>query len=67
MTYGGFHAKGASISLGRDYVAVKVNGNFPGNPARFDLPTIQGALLLSDGSNGALLAIILQNAGRGGD
>ncbi len=26
---GGFHAKGASISLGRDYVAVKINGNFP--------------------------------------
>jgi ornithine cyclodeaminase/alanine dehydrogenase-like protein (mu-crystallin family) len=28
---GGFHAKGASISLERDYVAIKVNGKFPGN------------------------------------
>ncbi len=55
---GGFHAKGASISLEREYVAVKVNGNFPGNPAELGLPTIQGAIILSDGSNGALLAIL---------
>ncbi len=55
---GGFHAKGASISLGRDYVAVKINGNFPGNPVKHGLPTIQGAIFLADGSNGALLAII---------
>lgn len=55
---GGFHAKGASISLERDYVAVKVNGNFPGNPAELGLPTIQGAIMLSDGSNGVLLAIL---------
>jgi ornithine cyclodeaminase/alanine dehydrogenase-like protein (mu-crystallin family) len=58
MARGGFHAKGASISLDRDYVAVKINGNFPENPAKFGLPTVQGAVLLSDGSNGALLAII---------
>ena len=56
--HGGFHAKGASISLGRDYVAVKVNGNFPDNPAKHSLPTIQGAIILSDASNGRLLAII---------
>jgi ornithine cyclodeaminase/alanine dehydrogenase-like protein (mu-crystallin family) len=55
---GGFHAKGASISLGRDYVAVKINGNFPGNAAKHGLPTIQGAIILADGSNGAVLAII---------
>lgn len=58
MTRGGFHAKGASISLERDYVAVKVNGNFPGNPAELGLPTVQGAILLADGSNGVLLAIL---------
>lgn len=58
MERGGFHAKGASISLGRDYVAVKVNGNFPGNPAEQGLPTIQGAIILADGGNGALLAIL---------
>ncbi len=55
---GGFHAKGASIALDRSYVAVKVNGNFPGNPAELDLPTIQGAIVLCDGSNGVLLAIL---------
>jgi ornithine cyclodeaminase/alanine dehydrogenase-like protein (mu-crystallin family) len=58
MARGGFHAKGASISLGRDYVAVKFNGNFPGNPEKHGLPTIQGAILLADGSNGSLLAVI---------
>jgi ornithine cyclodeaminase/alanine dehydrogenase-like protein (mu-crystallin family) len=55
---GGFHAKGASIALDRDYVAVKINGNFPANPAERGLPTIQGAIVLSDGSNETLLAII---------
>jgi ornithine cyclodeaminase/alanine dehydrogenase-like protein (mu-crystallin family) len=58
MARGGFHAKGASISLERDYVAVKLNGNFPGNPAELGLPTIQGAILLAHGSNGVLLAIL---------
>ena len=56
--HGSIHAKGASISLGRDYVAVKVNANFPDNPARHGLPTIQGAVILSDGANGKLLAIL---------
>lgn len=58
MTRGGFHAKGAGISLARTYVAVKVNGNFPGNPAELGLPTIQGAIILADGDTGALLAIL---------
>jgi len=54
---GTFHAKGASLELHRHYVALKLNGNFPGNPAR-SRPTIQGALLLCDGETGALLAIM---------
>ena len=54
---GTFHAKGASLALHRHYVALKLNGNFPANPAR-GLPTIQGALLLCDGETGALLAIM---------
>jgi len=53
---GSFHAKGASLRLDRLYVAVKLNGNFPGNPpAR---PTIQGAILLCDGEDGTLLAVM---------
>jgi ornithine cyclodeaminase/alanine dehydrogenase-like protein (mu-crystallin family) len=58
VSRGAFHAKGASISLGRDFVSVKVNGNFPDNPAKHCLPTIQGAILLADGGTGTLLAII---------
>src|SRR5687767_3648639 len=58
---GGFHAKGASLSLdepGRSFVALKLNGNFPGNPTLNGLPTVQGALILCDASNGALLAVM---------
>jgi ornithine cyclodeaminase/alanine dehydrogenase-like protein (mu-crystallin family) len=58
VAHGGFHAKGASLSLDRQYVAVKVNGNFPANPAEFGLPTIQGVIVLADGNNGVLLAIL---------
>ena len=54
---GGFHAKGAYVALDRAYVAVKVNSNFPGNPAR-GLPTIQGAALLYDAADGGLLAVL---------
>lgn len=53
---GSFHAKGASLSLDRPYVALKLNGNFPGNPPA--LPTIQGAILLCDGGDGRLLAVM---------
>jgi len=55
---GAFHAKGASLDLGRLYVALKLNGNFPANPAQRRLPTIQGAILLCDGDTGSLLAIV---------
>lgn len=55
---GGFHAKGASLKLDRLYVALKLNGNFPGNPAGRGLPTIQGAILLCDGETGSPLAIM---------
>jgi ornithine cyclodeaminase/alanine dehydrogenase-like protein (mu-crystallin family) len=55
---GTFHAKAASLRLDKMYVALKLNGNFPGNPAEHGLPTIQGAILLCDGENGSLLAII---------
>jgi ornithine cyclodeaminase/alanine dehydrogenase-like protein (mu-crystallin family) len=55
---GGFHAKGALVVLDRPYVAVKVNGNFPENPRRTGLPTIQGAVLLFDAAAGSLLAVI---------
>lgn len=55
---GSFHAKAASLLLDRSYVALKLNGNFPDNPARHALPTIQGAILLCDGETGSLLAVM---------
>lgn len=55
---GAFHAKAAGLRGERHYVALKLNGNFPGNPERLGLPTIQGAILLCEGRTGAVLAIM---------
>lgn len=55
---GGFHIKSAAWIGEPHYVAVKVNGNFPDNPRANGLPTIQGAILLFDGTDGRLLAIM---------
>jgi ornithine cyclodeaminase/alanine dehydrogenase-like protein (mu-crystallin family) len=55
---GVFHAKGAGLRGARSHVALKLNANFPGNPQQHGLPTIQGAILLCDGGNGAVLAIM---------
>jgi len=55
---GTFHAKGAGLRGERAYVALKLNANFPDNPEKLGLPTIQGAILLCDGENGAVLAIM---------
>jgi alanine dehydrogenase len=55
---GSFHAKGAAL-LGKGAVtAIKVNGNFPGNPAANGLPTVQGVIYLADGRNGRPLAVM---------
>ena len=61
--HGGFHAKAASYQAAqnkpaRSFVALKFNANMPGNGAMFDLPTIQGALLLCDADNGQLLGVM---------
>ena len=55
---GAFHVKGARIALDRAYVAVKLNGNFPGNPRRSGLPTIQGVVILCDANDGSVLAVM---------
>ena len=55
---GGFHVKTAGLATDRQSVFVaKVNANFPGNPSRFGLPTIQGVIVLYDAINGRPLAI----------
>ena len=55
---GGFHIKAGLLGLSRTYFAAKVNGNFPKNPARFGLPTIQGMIVLCDAERGCPLAIM---------
>src|SRR5947209_4240400 len=49
---GGFHIKAGVLGLSRIYFAAKVNGNFPQNRERFELPTIQGVIVLCDAANG---------------
>jgi ornithine cyclodeaminase/alanine dehydrogenase-like protein (mu-crystallin family) len=53
---GSYHAKGAAL-LG-DAVAIKLNANYPGNPASNGLPTVQGVIYLADAANGRPLALM---------
>ena len=59
---GGFHVKTAGLTAPsadeHPLFAAKVNANFPGNLARFGLPTIQGVLILFDAQDGRPLAIL---------
>jgi alanine dehydrogenase len=55
---GGFHVKAAGLTRDRAYYACKINANFPGNPARYGLPTVQGVVALFDAFNGVLLALM---------
>jgi len=55
---GEFHIKAGGLDLDRVYVAVKVNAAFFQNPVVHGLPSIQGAILLFDGSLGQLLAVM---------
>jgi alanine dehydrogenase len=51
---GTFHVKAATA----DVLAVKVNANFPDNPRRHGLPTIQGVIIVIDTERGTPLAIL---------
>jgi len=55
---GGLHAKLGMLDADRPYAAAKINANFPQNPARHGLPTIQGMLVLFDASCGTPLAVM---------
>jgi ornithine cyclodeaminase/alanine dehydrogenase-like protein (mu-crystallin family) len=55
---GGLHVKAASLLGERSYFAAKLNANFPGNPSKHGLPTIQGALVLFDATNGIPLLVM---------
>lgn len=53
---GVLHAKLGTLDGARPYAAAKINANFPDNPARHGLPTIQGVLVLFDAYCGTPLA-----------
>ncbi len=55
---GGFHIKAGLLEVGRNYFVAKTNANFPQNPARFGLPTIQGVIIVCDAENGHPLAVM---------
>ncbi len=55
---GEFHIKAGGIFLDRNFFALKSNGGFFGNKARYGMPPIQGVILLCDADNGYPLAIM---------
>jgi alanine dehydrogenase len=56
---GSYHAKAAALLMGDPpMMAIKLNGNYPGNPAVNGLPTVQGVIYLADASNGRPLALM---------
>lgn len=55
---GGFHVKTAGLGGDHPRYAAKINANFPANPARHGLPTIQGVVALQDAADGRLLALM---------
>jgi ornithine cyclodeaminase/alanine dehydrogenase-like protein (mu-crystallin family) len=56
---GSYHAKAAALLAGDPpMMAIKLNGNYPGNPAANDLPTVQGVIYLADATNGRPLALM---------
>ena len=55
---GGIHIKAGMSNNVRNYFVTKINANFPQNPRRFRLPTIQGIIALFDAVNGVLLSLM---------
>ncbi|MBX3703488.1 MAG: ornithine cyclodeaminase family protein [Steroidobacteraceae bacterium] len=55
---GGFHVKTAVLGPAPGYYAAKINANFPGNPDRSGLPTVQGMIGLFDAADGRPLALL---------
>lgn len=63
---GGLHGKAAYLDGDREsdapWLVAKLNTNFPLNPDRYRLPTIQGVLALFDGRSGRLVALMDSSA-----
>src|SRR3954463_10183806 len=55
---GGLHIKAAFLPGERDYIVSKLNTNFARNRTDYDLPTIQGLIVICDGTDGRPLAVL---------
>jgi ornithine cyclodeaminase/alanine dehydrogenase len=55
---GEFHIKAGGLSFEQTFFALKANGGFFQNMARYGLPNIQGVILLFDGDTGYPLAVM---------
>ena len=55
---GGLHVKAGLLGVDRPLFVAKANTNFPGNPGRHSLPTIQGVIYVADAVNGRPLAVM---------
>jgi ornithine cyclodeaminase/alanine dehydrogenase-like protein (mu-crystallin family) len=55
---GSLHVKAANLTEDRNYIVAKLNTNFPQNRTRFELPTVQGLIVLYDGENGHPVAVL---------
>jgi len=57
-TRGGLHVKAGFLPGDPGHLVAKLNTNFPENVAAFDLPTIQGIIVVFAANNGVILAIL---------
>jgi ornithine cyclodeaminase/alanine dehydrogenase len=55
---GEFHVKAGGLVFDKTYFGLKLGGAFFENATRFNMPTIQGQILLNDGENGYPLSIL---------
>jgi len=55
---GVFHIKAGILHSDRTYFAAKINSNFQHNMSKQRLPVIQGVIVVCDGDNGEVLAIM---------
>ncbi|HMB62503.1 MAG TPA: ornithine cyclodeaminase family protein [Eudoraea sp.] len=55
---GGYHIKAGVMGTEKSYFVAKTNANFPKNPKKYNLPTIQGVVTVYDTDNGRLLALM---------
>jgi ornithine cyclodeaminase/alanine dehydrogenase-like protein (mu-crystallin family) len=49
---GEFHVKGGDLELQKRLFGLKINGDFPGNPDRFGMPSLHGVIILCSVENG---------------